>query len=138
MKFLTKNLLLNFSILVSSSLICGTSGHTNDVIFLEEAKPAPYSGVLFPVEKANELRKMAIELDTLRVLKESYEKSNKLYEEAIAIQEKKHSLVLEQNTKMAAALNESSQSQDFQKVIWFALGVFATGFAVYGAKKITQ
>jgi hypothetical protein len=133
-----KRLLPNFSIIVSSIIILNNVAYGNEVVFLEETKPAPYSGILFPVEKANELRKMAIELDTLRVLKDSYEKSNKLYEESISLKDNKYNLLLEQNTRLLKLTNENSQSEDLQKIIWFALGVVATGFAVYGAKKITQ
>jgi hypothetical protein len=110
----------------------------NEVVFLEQNKPAPYSGVLFPVEKANELRKMAIELETLRAINESYIKSIDLYQKTIRLHDQKYELLNEQNDRLSEALVESRRSNDLQKVIWFTLGVLATGFAVYGAKKITQ
>jgi hypothetical protein len=107
-------------------------------VFLEQNKPAPYSGVLFPVEKANELRKMAIELETLRAVNESYIKSIGLYQKTIQLHDEKYNLLYQQNDKLAEALVESRRSNDLQRVIWFTLGVLATGFAFYGAKKITQ
>lgn len=112
--------------------------YANDVVYLEQGKPSPYSGVLFPVEKANELRKMAIELETLRSINESYIKSIGLYQKTIQLHEEKYQLVYNQNERLSEALVESRRSTDLQKIIWFGLGVLATGFAVYGAKKVIQ
>jgi hypothetical protein len=127
-----------FSIIVSSVIFLNNTVLANEVVLLERGKPAPYSGVLFPVEKANELRKMAIELDTLRAVNESYIKSIGLYQKTIQLHDEKYNLLYQQNDRLAEALVESRRSNDLQRVIWFTLGVLATGFAFYGAKKITQ
>jgi hypothetical protein len=127
-----------FSIIVSSTIFLNNAVLANEVVFLEQNKPAPYSGVLFPAEKANELRKMAIELETLRALNESYIKSIGLYQKTIQLHDEKFNLLNQQNDRLSEALVESRRSSDLQKVIWFTLGVLASGFAVYGAKKITQ
>jgi hypothetical protein len=81
---------------------------------------------------------MAIELETLRSINESYVKSIGLYQKTIQLHEEKYQLVYNQNEKLSEALVESHRSSDLQKIIWFSLGVLATGFAVYGAKKVIQ
>lgn len=138
MKLLLKKKLSIFSIVVSSAIAFNPLVYAEDVVYLEQGKPSPYSGVLFPVEKANELRKMAIELDTLRSINESYIKSISLYQKTIQLHEEKYQLAYGQNEKLSEALVESRRSSDLQKIIWFSLGVLATGFAVYGAKKTIQ
>lgn len=139
MSFLPEKILRIFSIVVSNLIVLNSTALAgNQVIYLEQDKPAPYSGVLFPVEKANELRKAVIELETLRALNESYIKSIDLYQTSIQLTDKKFQALNEQNEKLSLALVESRSSSDLQKIIWFGLGVLATGFAVYGAKKIIQ
>ena len=138
MRHLLNKTLWIFSIVVSNALVFNPLARANEVVHLEQGKPSPYSGVLFPVEKANELRKMAIELETLRSINESYIKSIGLYQKTIQLHEEKYQLVYNQNDKLSEALVESRRSSDLQKIIWFSLGVLATGFAVYGAKKVTQ
>jgi hypothetical protein len=61
-----------------------------------------------------------------------------LYQKTIQLHDEKYNLLYQQNDRLAEALVESRRSNDLQRVIWFTLGVFATGFAFYGAKKITQ
>lgn len=137
MKLLLNKTLWIFSIAVSSALIVNPL-YANDVVYLEKDKPSPYSGILFPVERANELRKMAIELETLRAINESYSKSIQLYQKTMQLNDEKYLLIYNQNDRLSEALVESRRSSDLQKIIWFGLGVLATGFAVYGAKKVIQ
>lgn len=139
MTFFQKKKLQIFSIVISSIFLANTTLAASEaVIHLEKNSPAPYSGILFPIETANDLRKDLIELSTLRILNESYSKSVQLYQKHIQSSDDKFKLITDQNDKLAESLVESRRSNDFQKVLWFGLGVLATGFAVYGAKKITQ
>jgi len=107
-------------------------------VYLEKDSKAPYAGILLPVEKATNVRKSLIELDALRAINESYVKSIQMYQNAIQLNDQKYNILSEQNDKLSVALVESRKSADLQKIIWFGFGVIATGFAVYGAKKITQ
>jgi hypothetical protein len=129
---------LIFSIVLSSALVLNGYVYAESVVYLEKNKPAPYSGVLFPSEKADELRKMAIEVETLRAINESYNKSIQLYRQTITLSDEKFKLLETQNERLSVSLVESRRSNDLQKILWFSLGVLATGLAVYGAKQITR
>lgn len=126
------------SIALSNVLVVNGAFAEEDAVYLEKDKKAPYAGILLPVEKANELRKSLIELDTLKTINESYAKSIQLYKQSEQLTETKYNTLSAQNDKLALALVESRQSSDLQKIVWFGLGVIATGFALYGAKKVTQ
>lgn len=129
-----------FSIAISSLFVFNLAfaGPDDSVLYITKDTPTPYAGILFPIEKAAEIRKNLIETDTLRAVNESYAKSIRLYQDAIQLDEKKTKLLEEQNDKLSTALSECKKENELQKTIWFTLGVLATGFAFYGAKKITQ
>jgi len=126
------------SIVISSAIISNVAFAGEDAVYLEKDSKAPYAGILLPVEKATNVRKSLIELDALRAINESYVKSIQMYQNAIQLNDQKYNILSEQNDKLSVALVESRKSADLQKIIWFGFGVIATGFAVYGAKKITQ
>jgi len=140
MKLLPLKKLQIFSIATSSLFVFNLAFAAVDdnVLYLTKDTPAPYPGILFPIEKAAEIRKNIIETDTLRAVNESYAKSIRLYQDAIQLDDKKTKLLEDQNNKLSEALAMSKQENELQKTIWFTLGVLATGFAFYGAKKITQ
>jgi hypothetical protein len=139
MRFFRQKKLLTFLISASSLLVFTTGAvASEDAVYVEKGSPAPYSGVLLPLDKANELRKAVIELETLRATNSSYEKSVKLYQKSIQLSDLKVNMLTEQNEKLSQAVVESRSSGDLQKILWFGLGVIATGFALYGAKKATQ
>lgn len=125
-------------IFLISAISLSSEAAERDAVFLEQGSKTPYAGVLFPTDKANELRKMVVELETARALNESYEKSIQAYAKNIQLIETKTNTLLEQNDKLALALTRSRDTNDFQKVLWFSLGILATGFALYGAKALTQ
>jgi len=138
MKRLRQKTLPIISIVISSAIISNVAFAGEDAVYLEKDSKAPYAGILLPVEKATNVRKSLIELDALRAINESYVKSIQMYQNAIQLNDQKYNTLSEQNDKLSIALVESRKSADLQKIIWFGFGVIATGFAVYGAKKITQ
>lgn len=138
MKRLRQKILLITSIVTSSAILTNVALAGEDAVYLEKDSKAPYAGILLPVDKATNVRKSLIELDTLRAINESYAKSIQMYQTAIQLNDQKYNTLLDQNDKLAASLVEVRRSSDLQKIIWFGFGVIATGFAVYGAKKITQ
>jgi hypothetical protein len=109
-----------------------------EAVYLAKDKKAPYAGILLPVERAANVRKSLIELETTKAINESYVKSIQMYKQSIQLTEDKYNTLLDQNDKLSLALIESRKSNELQKIIWFGFGVLATGFALYGAKKATQ
>ena len=139
MKPFRHKILSIFSIIVSLSFsFPAVAAEKQQVYYLIKDDPAPYDGVLFPMKDAIELRKSLIEAEALKAVNESYEKSIQLYKKNEQLTDQKYNTLLDQNDRLSTALVESRRSNDLQKILWFGLGVLATGFAVYGAKKITQ
>jgi hypothetical protein len=139
MKFFPPKTLLIFSIIASLSVPTAAFATDNDnAVFILKDDLAPYDGVLLPLKQAEQVRRDLIEVKTLRAINESYAKSIQMYQQTIQLSDQKYNTLLNQNDKLALSLVESRKSSDLQKMIWFGLGVLATGFAVYGAKKITE
>jgi hypothetical protein len=107
-----------------------------DVTFLEKGSPAPYTGYLFSEEKTLKIRKELIELDTLKLLETSYNKSIDLYKKNEDLQNTKVNLLLQQNDKLAEALVKSRERSEWETRIWFGLGILVSGLAVYGAAQL--
>ncbi len=55
------------------------SSSDNEVVLLEKGVESPFRGYLFPPDKALDFRKQLIELDNLKALESSYNKSIELY-----------------------------------------------------------
>ena len=138
MKSLLQKILPIISIVTSSAFLTNAALAGEDAVYLDKDSKAPYAGILLPVDKAANVRKSLIELDTLKAINESYAKSIQMYQSAIQISDQKYNTLLDQNDKLAVSLVEARKSGDLQKILWFGFGVIATGFAFYGAKKVTQ
>jgi hypothetical protein len=109
-----------------------------EVINLKKDERAPFEGVLFPFEEAQKMRYKLIECDIKSQLNESYERTIRLYKQNEIYYDNKVNILLKQNDELAKALNEAKTTTDIQKIIWFSLGVVATGLAVYGASQISR
>lgn len=139
MKPFRHKILSIFSIIVSLSFsFPAAAAEKQQVYYLIKNDIAPYDGILFPMKDALEIRKSLIEVEALKAVNESYEKSIQLYKKNEQLTDQKYNTLIDQNERLSTALVESRRSNDLQKILWFGLGVLATGFAVYGAKKITQ
>ena len=127
---------LKIFLIIVSLISCNVYGQ--EVHVLTQGQPAPFSGVLFPNKKANEIRKQLIQGDGYKLINESLEKSITLYKDNEKLQNEKINLLLTENINLNNRVDSLKKSNDLERVIWFSLGVLATGFALYGAKKATQ
>lgn len=127
-----------FLIIVSFFLFQTKAFGQGETFLIEKGQPAPFSGVLLPNKKGNEIRKQLIQGDGYRLINESLEKTITLYKENEQIQSKKLVLLVDQNNLLNNEVTALRKSNDLEKILWFSLGVLATGFALYGAKKATQ
>ena len=119
-------------------LITINSSFAQEAVMIKKDERAPFEGVLFPLDQANKMRYQLIECDIKKELNASYERTIKLYKENESYQENKVNILMKQNDELSKALTESKSTTDLQKILWFSLGVLATGLAVYGASKITR
>jgi hypothetical protein len=99
------------------------------VLYIQKGTEAPFEGYLFPPDKALEFRKELIELDSLRSMQPSYEKSITLYQ-------KNEDVLLTQNQKLSEALSRTEAKGVWETRMYFILGIVVTGLAVYGAGRL--
>jgi len=108
------------------------------VVPIAAGTPAPYSGILMPEGVAKEAKNAVIERDTYKSVNESLNKSLNLSNQNFNYSENKVNILLEQNDKLAKNLQAERTVSDFQKIMWFGLGVLATGAAAYVGSKIAK
>ena len=113
----------------------------NNVVYADDAVPlikgqqAPFTGILLTEEKANTVYN---DLSRFKLLNESLERSIKLYEQNEQIQEKKINILLIQNDKLSTDLMTARSASNWEKVLWFGLGLVSVGLSIYGVKAITK
>lgn len=110
----------------------------NEVVPIEKGQPAPFSGILFPNSKANEVRLKLVEKQYIEKENASLKRSLELSDLALKSSEEKSKLFLEQNDKLAKNLNSEREVGTFTKIMYFVLGAGAVGLGVWGAGKLTK
>ena len=118
------------------SFLTSVNSLAQDVIILDKGETAPFHGYLFPDDKAIQFRKDLIELDGLKKMESSYQKSLDLFNKNETLYNTKVNMLLEQNDKLAVALYKSKDRDAFENRFWFILGMIVTGSGVYLATKI--
>lgn len=92
--------------------------------------------ICFDKETAKQMRKDLLKKDFLESENESLNRSLDLSTDALRLRKDQLDLALEQNDKLAERLRKNSESEGYRKIIWFALGIFATGLAIKGAQEL--
>lgn len=110
----------------------------NDVKVLKKDDPAPFDGLLLSNKKANEVKNELVERDKVKEINKSLEISLNLEKENFKLSEDKNKLLINRNDELSKQLQDSREMSDIKKILWFALGVVATGGAVYGASKLAK
>lgn len=124
-------ILLSFLMIVNSSL-----SYAESVTYLPKGTPAPYEGLLFSKEKADEMRKELLDLDNQKEINKSYKKTIELYKQKEEITESQLQKALDVNNKMSQYIQHNDNK--YEKILWFTLGVITTGLAINGAKQIIK
>lgn len=123
-----------FSIFLISTNIC----LADNAVFLEKGRQSPFDGYLFTPEKTNQMYKDLMDYDTLKSVNESLNKSIVLYKQNEELYQNKVNLLLDQNNKLSVNLFTERQDSNWERIVWFSLGVIGTGLAAYGIKKASQ
>lgn len=118
-------------LILAISLINGNNCYADNVTLLDKGTPTPFKGYLFPEEDTRLLKAQLQELDNLRLMIESYNKSISLYKANEKEYTDKVNILLEQNDKLSKALYSSKDREEYSKITWFALGFLMTSVGVY-------
>ena len=105
-----------------------------DVISLKENEKAPFSGILFPIDKAAELKDSVVERDYYKKRNDLLLNITDLNEKTLINCTEGKVLLLTQNDNLAKQLYSERQLSDWAKIGYFALGIVVTGIAFYGIK----
>ena len=116
----------------------GNNVYAEDVLVLQKGDAAPYTGLLFPQDKANEARIGIIERDSYKSLYDSARRQISLFQTDSELKDKKIDLLLAQNDKLAVNLERARDTSDWMKLAYVGLGIVITGLAIKGAKEITH
>lgn len=106
------------------------------VVPITKGDPAPYSGVLFPVSKAREMEKTSIERNNLKLINESYQRSHEIDAKTEELLNKKIDIVTQQNNVLNDQVYKYRESSNWNNLLWFSLGIFATGAAIWGVSRV--
>jgi hypothetical protein len=109
-----------------------------DPTLLKAKQPAPYDGLLFSQEKAEEVKTKLIEGDQMKLLNDSLLKSISIYKDNDSIYTQKVNLLQQQNDSLAKSLYDERSSNFWRSVLFMGLGIVVTGLAVYGAAQINK
>jgi hypothetical protein len=119
--------------LISSIIANNTFAVTEaerQVILIEKEAPAPFKGYLFPEDKALKFRKELLELDTLKEMTTSYERSITLYKRNEDLHNYRVNQLMDQNDKLAKAVYQAQDRDSFENWVWFGFGMLAAGMAI--------
>jgi len=124
---------------LSISLIAGSNASfAYDSVLLQKGTPSPFEGVLFSTEDAGKLRVELLEKETYQLLNESYQKSFNLVEASNKLKDEQFDLVMKRNLELTKSLNSQKDMNDWEKFMWFGLGILTSTLTVYGIKNATK
>jgi len=108
------------------------SGRTN----IEKGAVANCSGLLFSPDASKKVDEQQQDAEYYKKLSDELYKRRDVSIEQSAVLDKRLKLYMEQSHILAKQLYKKEKEDKWQKVIYFGMGVFATGIAVYGASKL--
>lgn len=113
-------------------LIFGVTANANEVTYLEQGKPAPFTGYLFSTEQEKEIRYQLIDADfnTKRLQIKDGIISN--YESQIVIYDKRLELYKNTSEELAKQMIANKDVSFWEKSFYFILGATLTGLVSYG------
>jgi len=131
-----KNSLLR-TLLIFSTVVSNSS-QAYDGKLLEKGTEAPFQGVLFNITDANKIRVELLEKDTLVFLTESYKRSLDLTDKNMKFKDEQLDIVISRNLDLAKALNSQKSMNDWERFLWFGLGIAVSTLTLHGLKHVSR
>lgn len=109
-----------------------------NVTLLKKNQPAPYDGYLFTPAETLQLKNTTTERDSYKLLNTSLQTSLDTETKIADLNNTKANDLMTDNEKLSVDLKAARDTSELTKVLWFTLGIVATGAAMYGASKIVR
>lgn len=120
------------------STVVSNSSQAYDGKLLEKGTEAPFQGVLFNTTDANKIRVELLEKDTLVFLTDSYKRSLDLTDKNMKFKDEQLDIVISRNLDLTKALNSQKSMNDWERVLWFGLGIATSTLTLYGLKHVSR
>lgn len=114
---------------ISLISIVNNTSYSQDSIYLEKDKPAPFTGFLLPEETVKELKNNTLERD-------SYKRQLDLTNQNVDILNKEKIILLDQNLKLIQSGTLDHTLNNWEKAGYFFGGIILTGLAIKGAQNL--
>lgn len=125
-----------FTVFLSLNLIISNVALAEQkIISINEGEKAPFTGILFPKDQAEQNRYRLLEAETILRVNESLNTSLNLYKDNAKIDAEKYKNSSDQVINITKAYNDSKSLTNVERLIWFGFGVVASGLAVWAASK---
>lgn len=115
-----------------------SSCFAEETVEIRSGEKAPFGGILFSNEKANEVFRKLTEIETTQKINESLVKSLKLSEDINNINQTKFNLLLNQNDKLAKNLHDERTVNNWERALWVGVGILAAGVGALALKSATK
>ena len=113
-------------ILIATILINNLALAADEVLPLSKGQSAPYSGLLFPTKKAEEIRFRLIDADLTKKTNESLVRSLDTAHKINLINEERLATYSAQLDRDVQNLGRAQSFSDVEKLLWFAAGAGLT------------
>lgn len=123
---------------MSLLLIFSTTVRGNDVVSIKKGEVAPFSGALFTEKRANEIRIELLELDKQRYMVKSRDEKLEVFQARIQLKNEEIESFRDQNVRLIDQNRTNKSVGTIERMVWFGLGILATGAAVYGAGSLSK
>lgn len=103
---------------------------------LKKGEVANCNGLLYSPEADDQAAKDHLDAKYYKEINLRLEKRKELTDKEIEILDKRLNLYVDQSQTLADQLAKKESTTKWERVLWFGLGVLATGIAVSGAKRL--
>ena len=112
-----------------------TPCYSQDAITIQKGTQAPFTGILLPSDKAEDMKNAIIERDGLKKMNDSLKLSIDLQDDLINRKDNQIKVVLEQNDVLSKA---DKSTNTLEKGLWFSGGALAVILLLYGVKNAAK
>jgi len=106
------------------------------VQLIVKGEPAVCDGVLMSPDAFKKADEAVQDVHYYKLINEKLNERQVLVNKEIEILDKRLKLYMDQSQVLASELTDRNSESKWEKLIYFSLGVFATGIAVYGASHL--